>query len=261
MKISICLTIVIGLICLGFSASADQFIYLKVSDFDPTLSAFDEDVAGNRWVETQDEGALFGTAYGAPGDNNKDAAGPRLVIKLPEPVKAGEATDDGKKWIAWARLFEPESLVTGNEYNSFFFRMSPDAKSWTPAQRASTALLWNDAGAANNTLLFPDSVNGVDVLFTDVGDKLPWFWENHKATMNAPRDPESSMDPPLVAGDNYVELVPRESHVDRYPRIEIICFRNDGNQPSDSEARQYLAFSVQPAGKLAVSWGEVKSIR
>ena len=79
--------------------------------------------------------------------------------------------------------------------------------------------------------------------------------------MNAPRDPESSMDPPLVVGDNYVELVPRESHVDRYPRIEIICFRNDGAQPSDTEALVKLgAASVQPAEKLIDSWGRIKSM-
>ena len=114
MKSSIRISIIIGLVCLGFRVSADQFIYVRVSDFDPALSAFDEDVAGNIWTETEQEGALFGTVYGAPGDNNRDAAGPHLVIKLPEAVKAGESSDDGKTWIAWGRMFEPEALVTGN---------------------------------------------------------------------------------------------------------------------------------------------------
>lgn len=252
------------LLCLaiGLYAHADQVIYVKVSDFDPDLSAFDVDVAGNKWMETEEEGALFGTAYGAPGDNNQDAAGPHLVIKLPEPVKSGESTADGKIWVAWARLYEPEALVTGNLSNSIFLRMSPDANNWTPAGRASTQLLWNDPGGANNTLLFPDCINGVDSLFTDVGDELPWFWENHKATEGGPRAPDSSMDPPLEVGDNYVELVPRESNPVNYPRIEVICFRNDGKQPSDAEALKYLGAiqPVQPAGKMVDSWGRLKSI-
>jgi hypothetical protein len=249
------------LICLGFGASADQVIYVKVADFDPDLSTFDEDIAGNRWIEEEQEGALFGTVFGAPGDNNKDAAGPYLVIKLPEQVKAGESTNDGKTWIAWARMYEPGALVTGNENNSIFFRMSPDAKTWTPAARASTDLVWNDVGGTQNSLLFPDCINGVDGIFTDVGDALPWWWQNHMATIDAPRGPDSTMDPPLAVGDNYVELTPRESSVDLYPRIEIICFRNDGAQPSDTEALVKLGgASVEPAEKLIDTWGNIKSM-
>ncbi|MFC1717011.1 hypothetical protein ACFL6S_25305 [Candidatus Poribacteria bacterium] len=248
------------LVCLALGASADQFIYVKVADFDPELSAFDEAVAGNTWTETEQEGALFGTVYGGPGDNNMDAAGPHLVIKLPEPVKAGESTDDGKTWIAWARMFHPEALVTGNNSNSIFLRMSPDANSWTPQSRGTTQLLWNDPAGAQNTLLFPNSINGVDSILTDVGEDLPWFWQNHKGTIDA-RAPDSAIDPPLAVGDNYVELIPRESNPVNYPRIEIICFRNDGKQPSDAEALQYIQGiqPVQPAGKLVGSWGSIKS--
>jgi len=99
--------------------------------------------------------------------------------------------------------------------------------------------VWNDPGGANHQL-FPAMVNDVDVFFTDVGDKLPWFWQNHKATVNAPRAPDSTIDPPLEVGDNYVELVPRESDPVKYPRIDIICFRNDGNAPSDVEAKAFI---------------------
>jgi hypothetical protein len=242
---------------------ADQVIYVKVADFDPDLSAFEEDVAGNTWVETEDEGALFGTAYGGPGDNNRDAAGPHLVIKLPEPVRTGEATSDGKTWIAWARIYEPGSLKTGNLNNSIFFRMSPDASNWTPQNRGTNDLLWNDPGGSKNSLLFPDSINGVDSIFTDLGDSLPWFWQNHRATVDTPRGPDSSMDPPLEVGDNYVELIPRESDPVDYPRIEIICFRNDGQQPSDAEALAYIRGTqpVQPAGKLITFWSHIKAER
>ena len=127
-EICVYISMVVCFVCLGFGASADQIIYVKVSSFDPALSAFDKDVAGNRWVETEEDGSLFGTAYGAPGDNNRDAAGPHLAIKLPDQVKAGESTDDGKTWVAWARMYEPGALVTGNLNNSMFLRMSPDAK-------------------------------------------------------------------------------------------------------------------------------------
>ncbi len=252
--------IIVFLFCLAFSLSvwSDQMIYVRMSDFDPALSEFNEEVAGNTWVETEQEGSLFGTAYGAPGDNNRDAVGPYLIIKLPKPVGNGESTDDGKTWIAWARLYEPGALLTGNLNNSMFFRMSPDAKNWTPP--AHGALIWNDPWGNNNTFLFPDSINGVDSIFTDVGEDLPWFWENHKATINAPRAPDSSMDPPLEEGDNYVELAARESSIDDYPRIEIICFRNDGKQPSDTEALDYFegVDPVEPTGKLATMWGRIR---
>ena len=260
-KMCVCISMVIYLICLGFGAFADQIIYVKVSDFDPGLSAFDEDVAGNRWVETEEDGSLFGTAYGGPGDNNRDAAGPHLVIKLPDQVKVGESTDDGKTWVAWARMYEPGALATGNLNNSMFLRMSPDAKNWTPQNRGTNDLLWNDPGGARNDLLFPNSINGVDSIFTDEGEDLPWFWQNHKATIDAPREPDSAIDPSLAVGDNYAELIPRESDPVDYPRIEVICFRNDGKQPSDAEARRYLgAASVQSAGKLVDSWGNIKSM-
>lgn len=261
MKSSIGVVIITCLICMGFGVFADQVIYVKVSDFDPDSSAFDEDVAGNRWVETEQDGALFGTVYGAPGDDNKDAAGPHLVIKLPEQVGAGESTDDGKTWIAWARMYEPGSLLTGNLNNSIFFRMSPNGSNWTPASRGAGDLLWNDVAGSKNTLLFPECINGVDGILTDVGDTLPWWWQNHRATMDAPRGPDSSMDPSLEVGDNYVELVPRESSAELYPRIEIICFRNDGNQPSDTEALAQLgSASVEPAEKLMDTWGRIKSM-
>ena len=242
------------------SVYADQVIYVRVADFDPGLSEFEEDVAGNEWVATEEEGALFGTAYGGPGDNNRDAAGPSLVIKLTVPVKAGEATADGMKWIAWARMYEPGALKTGNLNNSIFFRTSADAKGWTPKDRGTNDLLWNDPGGAKNDLLFPEAINGVDSIFTDVGEDLPWFWQNHKATIDVPRGPDSAIDPVLEVGDNYVELVPRESDPVDYPRIEVICFRNDGQQPSDTEALAfYDSLAVHPEGKLAVQWGKLKS--
>jgi hypothetical protein len=240
------------LLCMiiGLCAYADQIIYVEVSDFDRSLSQFGEEVKGNTWVETPEEGAINGTAFGGPGDNNhgSDGGEPYLVIKLPQQVEAGESTADGKTWAGWARLYEPESIVTLDQYNSFFFRMSVDAENWTPAARGDTTLRWNDPGA-----MFPASINDVDVLFTDLGDRLPWFWEKHTA------NGQSTIDPVLEVGDNYIEIGIRESDPVNYPRIDVVCLRNDGEKPSDQEVPLYLT-AVQPTGKLATSWGKIKSV-
>ncbi len=228
---------------------ADQVIYVDIADFSPALSQFGVEVKGNTWKEVPQEGALGGTAFGAPGDNNhgSDGGEPYLVIKLPIPVKAGESTDDGMAWDAWARLYEPASLTSATAANSFFLRVSPDAKSWIPANRGDTSLRFNDPGAT-----FPDSINDTDLLFTDVGDQLPWFWEKHSA------NGQSSIDPILAVGVNYIEVGIRESDPTDFPRIDVICLRNDGGQPSDTEAKQLLV-SVEPQGKLASVWGKLKA--
>lgn len=244
--------IVTGLLLFLLMASythADQVIYVGLWDFDQALSQFGVEVKGNTWTRTVEDGALSGTAFGGPGDNNHsaDLGEPYLVIKLPIDVEAGESTADGKTWAAWARLYEPEAIVTLDNYNSFFLRTSTDAENWTPATRGDTALRWNDPGA-----MFPDSINNVDVLFTSVGDRLPWFWAKHSA--NA----QSTIDPTLAVGVNYIEIGIRESDPTNFPRMEIVCLRNDNQQPIDEEVPQYLA-PVQPEGKLTATWGKVKS--
>ena len=95
---------------------ADQVIYVEVEDFDPELSQFGVQVKGNEWVETQEEGAINGTAFGGPGDNNHGADGgdPYLVIKLPVEVEKGESTADGETWAVWGRLYVPEAVVTAD---------------------------------------------------------------------------------------------------------------------------------------------------
>lgn len=244
---------VIGfLLCLviGLYAYADQVIYIEVSEFDRSLSQFGEEVKGNTWVETAEDGAINGTAFGGPGDNNHGADGgePYLVVKLPEKVTAGESTADGKTWAAWARLYEPEAVITLDNYNSFFLRLSTDAENWTPATRGDTSLRWNDPGA-----MFPASINNVDVLLTDVGERLPWFWQQHRSGA------QSTIDPVLEVGDNYIEIGIRESDATLYPRIDVVCLRNDGEQPSDKEVPLYLT-AVRPAEKLATSWGKMRSM-
>jgi len=239
------------LLCLitGMYAYADQVIYIEISQFDPGMSEFGVDVLGNTWVETIEDGAINGTAFGAPGDNDHGAGGgrPALVFKVPVDVKAGEGTSDGKTWAAWARFYMPEALITVDGFNSFFMRSSTDAENWTPATGGDTALRWNDVGA-----MFPASINGVDILLTDVGERLPWFWQKHTA------NGQSTIDPVMEAGVNYIEVGPRESDAVKYPRIDVICLRNDDGLPSDAEAPLFLT-AVQPADKLSTSWGHIKS--
>ena len=245
---SISLMLLCLMIC-TYAYSA-QVIYVGVWTFDPALSQFGVDVKGNKWIETKDPGSINGVSYGAPGDNNHatDGGEPYLVIKFPDKVKAGESTADGKKWALWARLYEPQALIDATNYNSFFLRTSADAKNWTPAARADVSLRVNDPSAA----LFPDSINGVDLLFTNQGKTMPWWWQKH--TANA----QSTIDPVLAVGDNYVEIGTRESDAVNYSRINVLCFRNDDKLPSDDEVPQYLT-PVQPGGKLTMTWGSIKA--
>jgi len=62
----------------------------------------------------------------------------------------------------------------------------------------------------------------------------------------------------LEVGDNYAEVGARESDPVDYPRIDVICFRNDGNKPSDAEAKGQVVQSVKSAGKIAIKWGMLK---
>jgi len=246
--ISIGMVLVCLMICNYVYAA--QTIYVGVWDYDRTLSQFGVDVKGNTWVETQETGALNGTAFGAPGDNNagNDGGEPYLIIKFPVKVKAGESTADGKKWAVWGRLYEPEAIITLDQYNSFFIRTSADANNWTPAARADSTLRFNDPGA-----MFPDSINGTDLLFTKIGKAMPWWWQKHTA------NGQSTIDPVVSVGDNYVEIGVRESDPVNYPRIDVLCFRNDDKLPSDDEVPLFLT-PVQPVGKLSITWGKIKAV-
>jgi len=240
----------------GLYVYADQVIYVEVSDFSPALSQFGQEVAGNKWVETEEEGALFGTIFGSPGDNNHAAAPgePYLVIKLPKPVNKGESSKDAP-WAAWGRfLMSTLDPVDGTDDgpNSFYLRMSTDAKTWTPENRGDTTLRWNDPEHPDAT--FPGVVNGVDVILTDQGDAGdPWIWYNVIGAGTVLQ---------LEEGANYCEIGTRESDPKIYPRIDVICFRNDGEFPSDVEAVEYIeaAQPVQPEEKLTGTWGGIKSI-
>ena len=243
------------LVCLvvGLCAYADQVIYVEVSQFDPALSEFGVEVLGNTWVETAEDGAINGTAFGGPGDNNHagDGGKPALVIKVPVNVKGKEGTSVGKTWAAWARLYVPIALGNELDFNSFFLRSSTDAKNWTPAAGGDTALRWNDPGAM---FPFKDGVDGV--VLTDLGDQLLWWWQKHTA------GGQSTIDPVMEMGANYIEIGPRDSDPISYPRIDVICLRNDNGQPSDAEALLLLEEQmavVQPADKLSASWGHIKS--
>lgn len=233
---------------------ADQVIYVEVSDFDPNMSQFGVDVKGNMWVESQEDGAINGTAFGGPGNN--DVAGragePYLIFKLPEGIEAGESTGD-RVWVAWARLYIPHMLVDGINSNSFFLRMSADAKNWTPQVRGERSLYWNDPMGDSFPGQFPANIPSDIAILTDIGERLPWVWTRSQGTG------ANTVPVVLAVGDNYAEVGVRESDPDDYPRIDVICFRNDGNVPSDAEAMDEVYKAVQSAGKSATTWGELKS--
>ena len=212
------------------STGGGKVIYLDVADFIPGESQFGVEVDGNKWIEVADRDALGGTAFGGPGDNDRDNANPPgvpfLVIRFPERVRAGESTAAGKTWIPWARMRVP------TDRNSFFWQVSRDKKNWKPKDNTNTNR-WND-----------DARNGSD----------QWYWQDN-LTGN-----DGAINADLAVGDNYLQIGVRESDPVNFPRIDVVCFRNDGKKPSDVEAAEALSIlrPVEPAGKLAATWGELK---
>lgn len=249
------LAAVIALLLMSFSfiTIADQVIYVDVGNYIPAASQFGNEVKGNEWITIVDENAIGGRAFGGPGDNNhaNDDGKPYLAAKLPVQVNPGESTADGKTWAAWARLYVPQAVIDPREFDSFFLRTSPDAKTWTPETRGDSSLRWNDPGGVFPACL----VDNPDVLVTDVGDGLPWYWIKHIVSINVANS--SSIDPVLTVGSNYMEIGVRESDPVNFPIINIVCFRNDDLGPSDAEALA-SGFPVEPAGRLATSWGQIK---
>ena len=218
----------------GLCAYADQIIYIDVADFIPGDSEFGVKVEGNEWVEVDDPDALDGQAFGSPGDNDYNGANtpgvPFLVYGFPVNIKAGESTADGETWVPWARMRVP----AGN--NSFFWQVSTDKVSWMPAAN-DTPNRWND-----------DAVNDSDV----------WYWQDNTTGNDA------GIFPDIEVGSNYFRLGTRESDPVTFPTIDVVCFRNDGKQPSDEEAQDYLrnVRPREPEKRLTPSvgtWGIIKN--
>ena len=219
---------------IGSCAYADQVIYIDVADFIPDDSDFGVEVDGNEWIEVNDPDALDGQAFGSPGDNDYNGANPPgtpfLVYEFPVDIKAGESTADGETWVPWARMRVP------SEQNSFFWQVSIDKGSWMPEANDSPNR-WNN-----------DGMNGSN----------EWYWQDN-TTGN-----DGGVFPDIEVGLNYFRLGTRESDPVNFPTIDVVCFRNDGKQPSDGEAEDYLS-SVrprEPERKLTPSvgtWGIIKN--
>jgi len=259
--LSICLTSFLLSLVMILSGYSAQIIYTEVSSFEPALSQFN--VLGITWVETPEDGAINNTAFGAP--DGFLAGEPYLVFKLPK-VKAGESTADGKTWAAWARLYIPYMLVNGNNVNSFLLRVSADGKNWIPQKRGDRAIFWNDPMGETFMGQFPSNIPNDLTILTDVGTRLPWVWHKawngdieHGANIKAEDNEFFRAKVVLAVGDNYAEVGARESDPVKYPRIDVICFRNDGKPPSDTEAKGQLIAPVQTAGKATLTWGRLKA--
>ena len=211
---------------MGLCVYADQVIYIDLANFIPKESQFGVEVHGNEWVEVADPSALDGTAFGGPGDNERNGANPIgapfLVIKFPVKVENREAKAVGKEWIPWARLRIPA------EPNSFWWQVSADKVNWEPWDNTN-ANRWND-----------DNMNGSDV----------WYWQDN-VTGN-----DGGIDAEISPGANYIRIGIRESDPVTFPLIDVVCLRNDGEPPLDEEARDYLETvgPRRPVQKLALAW-------
>jgi len=217
------------------STGNGKVIYLDVANFIPGESQFGVEVDGNEWIEVADKDAFGSRAFGGPGDNDRDNANPPgapfLVIRFPERVRAGESTANGKTWIPWARM------RVSTDLNSFFWQVSTNKKNWKPKENTNVNR-WND-----------DDRNAGNAK----GDGK-WYWQDN-LTGNA-----GAINADLAVGYNYLRIGVRESDPVNYPLIDVVCFRNDGKMPSDIEAAEAIAAlrSVEPAGKLAATWGDLK---
>jgi hypothetical protein len=225
------------LVSFSFITIADQIIYIDVAHYIRGDSEFGVEVTGNTWIIVADPDAFGGTAFGGPGDSNYTADGgdpflvaePYLVIQFPAKVNPGESTADGKTWIPWARMRVPATQ------NSFYWQVSSDKTNWKP-EIITNANRWND-----------DAQNESNV----------WYWQDN-LTGN-----DGAVNADIAVGINYLRVGVRESDPETYPLIDIACFRNDGKKASDDDPELEKAVaagtSVEPGGKLATSWGKIKS--
>jgi hypothetical protein len=223
--------IVLLLMSISSLAIADQVIYIDLVNAAnmESESQFGIEVDGNTWLRFSDPTALNGTgALGDPGDNDSKGAkppgAPFLVYKFPVEVNPGESTAEGKEWVPWAHMRVPD------DFNSFFWQVSIDKVTWKPADN-SPANRWND-----------DAVNKSNA----------WYWQDN-VTGNAGGIPAD-----IEVGVNYFRLGVREADPEKFSFIDVVCFRNDGQAPTDEEALS-SGTAVEPVGKLATSWARVKA--
>ena len=226
--------LVVGLHAYADIAPGTTVIYIDVAHFIPGDSQFGIEVKGNKWVSVTDPEAIGGKAFGGPGDTNYTADGgdpfliaePVLVIAFPADVRAGESTADGKVWVPWARMRLPST------FNSFYWQVSSERPyKWKP-EIITNAIRWND-----------DAQNDTNV----------WYWQDN-VTGN-----DGGAFPDVAVGRNYLRIGVRESDPELFPLIDVVCFRNDGGVPTLDEALN-SGTSVEPAGKLAATWGQMRSI-
>jgi hypothetical protein len=244
-------TFLLTLLVFGLTASdAAQVIYIDMLDFIPDKGDFIKDekerenkfkevqrnFQGHVWRIIEDKDAIDGKAMDCPGDNDFLSFA-ELIYQF--EVNAGEQGP----WAMWARLNRlPDP-------NSWFYRVSTDAKSWAPKDFNIDTAGWNNPpGFGQN----PEVLQFAKGTLVDA--KGPWFWYKGAGA------------PDLKPGKNFLDISPRESGLPpNNHAIDMICIRNDGNDPTDDEAKAFASKgqgqAVSVKDKLTTTWGRVKSQR
>lgn len=244
-------TVLLATLVLGLTLSdAAQVIYIDMLDFIPDKGDYIKDdkerenkfkeiqraFVGHVWRIVEAKDALGDKAMDCPGDNDFNTFA-ELTYEF--EVKAGEKGP----WAMWARLNRlPDP-------NSWFYRTSPDGKKWNPPNFDIGAAGWNNPpgfGQNPEVLQFAKGTLGKA--------KGPWYW--YKGTGS----------PDLKDGKNFLNISPRESGLPpNNHAIDMICIRNDGNDPTDDEATPFISKgpgqAVSVKDKLATTWGQIKSQR
>jgi hypothetical protein len=234
------------------TSDAAQVIYIDMLDFIPEQSQFilnpqereakfkeiERNFLGHVWRIVEAKDAIGDKAVDCPGDNDFNTFA-ELTYEL--EVKAGEKGP----WAVWARLNRlPDP-------NSWFYRTSPDGKKWEPANFDIGAAGWNNPpGFGQN----PEVLQFAKGTLVDA--KGPWYW--YKGTGN----------PNLKDGKNFLNISPRESGLPpNNHAIDMVCIRNDGNDPTDEEAAPFASdgkflkeeLAVNARGKLTTTWGRIRA--
>ena len=123
------------------------------------------------------------------------------------------------------------------DQNSFYWQTGPDGETWLPEDVTNANRVNDDA------MNFSDS----------------WYWQDQE-TGNA-----GAFIPVMSTGTNWLRIGPRETmaEADESPRFDVVCLKNFGpfgadGAPDEADVLAFIATPVEPKGKLAATWADVK---